>query len=200
MAKRKPPIPAQTNRLPINIRRSGIMCRRAAAVFRNVRLMEEAGPFLTRTCYRNNIECVLGVAAQSFCRYQYAKVNGKRAEAARCWEEVTGAVEYELPMAILHPVKDLKGRKSREHAVEKVMLIIRAEMATYKKWVESLYTASDRKSGKKSHVWKTFRLKKPLVRPAERCFEEFFDWARDMVMDTFQQEAMMRANFMRKKR
>jgi len=74
-----------------------------------------------------------------FCQYLYAKVNGQRAPAARYWKRPLGTVEYELPMALLQPVKDLKGRKSREHAVEKVMLIIRSEMALYRKHTEEEY-------------------------------------------------------------
>jgi hypothetical protein len=153
---------------------------------------------LPRTCYSNLIESVLGEAAYTFCRYLYAKVNRKRTEAARSWEEATGAVEYELPMALLHPVKDLKGRKSREHAVEKVMLIIRTEMAQYKKWTECEYIKHGRPKEKQS--WRAkFHLKKPLVRPAERSFEEFFQWAGDVVIHTFDHEEMMRTIFMRKK-
>jgi hypothetical protein len=82
-------------------------------------------------------------------------------------------------MAILHRVKDLKGRKSREHAVDKVMLIIRGEMAQYKKWVERSYMKFSRTTNKNPHERRRVHLKKPLVRPAESCFEEFFQWAGD---------------------
>lgn len=192
MAMKKPRTRARTEEMPIHIRRSGMMGQRAMAVFSHVRLEEEHGPLLTRTCYSSHIESVLGDAACKFSRYLYAKANGKRAEAARSWEEATGAIEYELPMALLHPVKDLKGRKSREHAVEKVMLIIRAEMAQHRKIVERLYAKRGRTSDKNSYKWSVFNLKKPLVRPAESSFEEFFPWAENMVMLTFVAEELMR--------
>ena len=186
-------------KLPLHMRRTIIMCQRACAVFSNVRLREESGPLLTRTCYSNHIERVLGAAAYKFCRYLYAQANGPRSEAVRCWEEVTGAVEYELPMALLHPVKDLKRRRSREHAVDKVMLIIRAEMAMNKKSTEKYYAKFGHPSNKKSKWCVQFHLKKPLVRPAESCFEEFFQWAASMVAETFGTAEMIRTTFMQKK-
>ena len=192
MAIKKPRTRARTEKMPIHIRRCCTMGQRAMTVFSDVRLGEEEGPLLTRTCYSSHIESVLGEAAYKFCRYLYAKANGKRAEAAYSWEEATGAIEYELPMALLHPVKDLKGRKSREHAVEKVMLIIRAEMSQHRKMVERLYAKPGRTSDKKSNKWSVFNLKKPLVRPAESSFEEFFQWAEKMVMLTFDAEELLR--------
>ena len=91
----------------------------------------------------------------------------------RCWDDVQGIIEYELPMVLLHPVKDLKSYKSCQHAVDKVMPIIKAEMAHYRTIVHEVYT--------KQHFFHVKR-KRPLKRPDESHLREFFPWIEDVVI------------------
>lgn len=135
------------------------------------------GP-LTRTEFRNRIEYVVGNAVSEWCDYLYAVANGKRLQAKRHWEMVQGIVEYELPLALLLPVKDLKGTKGREHAVKAVMPIIKAEMAGYRRSIEEKYTK----------LWKVLHrknpLKGPLNRPDESRLQEVFPWINEVVWET----------------
>ena len=102
-------------------------------------------------------------------------------------------VEYELPMGLLHPTKQLMRRQSREQAVEEVVSIIEAEMALYKNRVEAECTRSGREARKNSDAWKTFHLTKPLVRPAGSRFQELFPWIKEVVWETFTTEEMLAA-------
>jgi hypothetical protein len=156
-------------------------------------------PF-TRTAFKNHIKSILTEAALVFCQYLYAAANSKRADAARYRDQVQGMVEYELPMGLLHPTRNLAKRSTREKAVKEVMSIIEAEMAHNKRVVERMYTKWGRKASEKNSCeWKAFRLKKPLVRPAASCFEEFFQWTADVVTQTFDAAETMRATFIQKK-
>ena len=155
--------------IPLHIQRGVMIGQRARAVRSRLGSLLER-PF-TRTGFTNAIESLLTDAGFTFCRYVYAKANGKHREATRCWDEVQGIIEYELPMVLLHPVKDLKSRKSRERAAAKVLPIIKAEMAQYKKRTEEMYLD-----------WKDLHLNKPLNRPDKSRFEEFFRWVECVTM------------------
>jgi hypothetical protein len=177
-------------RMPLHTRRSGIIWQRAQHVFWEVgSLLDE--PF-TRTAFKNHIESILTEAASAFCQYVYAVANSKRAHAARYWEQVQGIVEYELPMGLLHPVKNLKKRNTREKAVEEVTSIIAAEMARHNKVAEERYTKLGREeSDKNSCERKAFHLTKPLVRPTNSQFQEFFSWANEVMRVTLNFEERM---------
>jgi hypothetical protein len=134
------------------------------------------------------MEALIGTASLHFCSYLYAAVNGKRAQAVRLWEEIQGEVEYEIPLGLLLPVKMLKKQSSREKAVQEVLPIIKAEMVAHRKFVEQQYTEVVRMSPRGSCKWRAFHLTKPLVRPAESQFQEFFAWVNFVVTDIYNHE------------
>ena len=88
-------------------------------------------------------------------------------------------------MVLPHPVKDLKSRKSREHAAAKVLPIIKAEMALYKKRTEEMYA-----------TWKDLKLNKPPKRPGRNHFQEFFLWVESVIVSVLNLEEIMAARMM----
>jgi hypothetical protein len=94
-------------------------------------------------------------------------------------------------LGLLHPVKNLKKSSSREKAVEEVLPIIKAELVGHVKFVERYYAKDGRKSRRGSYEWQAFHLTKPLVRPAESQFQEFFAWVNWVMVDTSGHEEMM---------
>lgn len=148
------------------------------------------GPW-SRNDFKNHIEGVLSEAASTFCQFLYAAANGKHVQAGEWREEVKLIVEYELAMELLHPTKQLKRCRSRRKAVEEVLTIIEAEMALCKKRVEEQYAMWGRKAIKASPIWKDYHLNKPLTRPAESRFQEFFPWIKEVVWETFSMEEIL---------
>lgn len=90
----------------------------------------------TRTELKNRIEAILTNASFTCCEYLCAMGNNKRTEAARCWDEVQGVVEYELPIGLLRPINGMKSRRSRERVVRDVMQFVAAEVADHRHRVE----------------------------------------------------------------
>ena len=169
-------LPLGPEKMPLGAWRSGIILRRIHGVFDAVDAFRR-GPF-TRTRFKNHMEVLIGIASSHFCSYLYAVANGKRARAARHWEEVQGVVEYEIPLGLLLPVKNLKKWSSGEKLVREVLPTVKAELVRHAKFVECQYTENGRKSPKGSYEWQAFHLTKPLVRPAKSQFEAFFALGR----------------------
>lgn len=186
---RRSVIPLRPEKMPLGVWRSGIILQRVHGVLDAVAAIRQ-GP-LTRTRFKNYMEALIGTAACRFCQYLYAAANGKRAQAARHWDEVQGMVEYEISLGLLLPVKKLKKWSSREKAVQEVLPIIKAELVGHTKWVERQYAESGRKSPEGSYEWQAFHLTKPLVRPTKSLFQEFFTWVDWVMTDTFGHEEMM---------
>ena len=189
-AERKPSVRSEIRKrlekMPLGAWRSGIILQRIHGVLDAVDAIRQ-GPF-TRTRFKNHMEALIGIASCRFCSYLYAAANGKRAQATRYWEEVQGMVEYEIPLGLLLPVKRLKKSEHREKAVQEVLPIIKLELVRHAKFVERQYTDDGRKSPKGSCEWQVFHLTKPLVRPAQSQFQEFFAWVNWVVTDTYSHE------------
>ena len=165
----------QRKTFPLHIRRCGLIYKRGYAVWEEVSSILK-GP-CTRSRFKYDIENILEDAAVAFWGFLYATTNGKRVEAAECWDEAQGIVEYQLPMGLLHPARNLKRQKSREKAIEEVLRIIEAEIPNYRKQAEYRYTK-----------WKLIRFKKPLKRPDESRFQEFLPWVKYVMETTLETE------------
>ncbi len=179
----KAAIQLRPEKMPLGVWRSGIILQRIHGVLDAVDAIRQ-GP-ITRTRFKNHMEVLIGIASDYFCSYLYAVANRKRARAARHWEEVQGVVEYEIPLGLLLPVKRLKKWSSREKAIQEVLPIIKAELVGHRKFVERQYMDNGRKAPKSSSAWQAFRLTKPLVRPTESQFQEFFAWVNAVMADTY---------------
>ena len=169
----------------------GMIAEHSERMYWAVRLLLE-GP-ASRPDFKNYLEGVLRDAAFAFCRYLYARANGKRADAVTCWSEAQGIVEFELPMKLLHPAKHCRRRQSREKIVEADISIIRAKMPQQRESLERYYKEwSSPSAAKDTAYWKVFHLRKSLKRPAEDEFEELFSWVNEVVRITLNVEDVMR--------
>jgi hypothetical protein len=148
-------------------------------IVERIRLFLE-GP-ATRSRFQKQIDSLLDDVALAFCQYLYAEANGIPVAAAEDLEELQGLFDYELPVALLQPVKNAR---DREKALKAIMSTMAAKIAKGKKLTEDMYIqATAETNAEQVRVWGHFRLKKPLVRPAKQRFQEFSSWV-DFVMTT----------------